>query len=65
MELQPNRKKVTVNATISPYLVKKMDKLIEDEEFSSSSDLISIAVTEFLVRYPCEMKCVCEDGSDE
>jgi len=58
MELQqPQKKKVikkklVVNTTLSPHLVKKMDRLVYEEEFSSRSDCISIAVTEFLVRFP-------------
>lgn len=48
-KIKVSNKKVTVNATLSPYIVKKMNKLIEDGGFSSVSDLISIAVTEFLV----------------
>lgn len=59
MELQcpkpGHAKKVNINATLSPHLVKRMDRLVFDEEFSSVSDLISIAVTEFLMKFPnCE-----------
>lgn len=46
------RKKKTVNATLSPHLVKKMEKMVGNKDFSSVSDLISIAVTEFLVKFP-------------
>ena len=46
------RKKVNVRATLSPHLVKKMNRLVNSKEFSSISDLISLAVTEFLVKFP-------------
>jgi Arc/MetJ-type ribon-helix-helix transcriptional regulator len=47
------RKKINVRATISPHLWKKMNRLVDkEEEFSSVSDLISVAVTEFLVKFP-------------
>lgn len=57
MELQQPQKKKSikksvVNATLSPHLVKKMDRLVNEEEFSSRSDLVSVAVTELLVQFP-------------
>jgi hypothetical protein len=52
MCLQSKRgKKVNIRATVSPYLSKKMNRLVENEDFGSVSDVISVAVTEFLVKY--------------
>lgn len=43
------RKKVNVRITMSQYLVDKMAKKVGiGKKFSSTSDLISIAVAEFL-----------------
>ncbi len=56
MELQcpkpGHAKKENINATLSPHLAKRMDQLVLAGEFSSVSDLISIAVTEFLMKFP-------------
>lgn len=48
---RPKRKKETRSVTLSPYLLEKMDTLVENEEFSSTSDLITIGMSDFLVRY--------------
>jgi Arc/MetJ-type ribon-helix-helix transcriptional regulator len=45
------RNKVNVTSTVSPYIAEKMERLVKDDKFSSVSDLVSIAVTEFLVKY--------------
>lgn len=42
------RKKTTLNATVSPYISEKVNRLVEERRFSSASDLVSIALTEFL-----------------
>jgi hypothetical protein len=47
----PRKKKINVTITISPYLKKRLDMLVEDEEFSSISDLATIAFTNFLTEY--------------
>jgi Arc/MetJ-type ribon-helix-helix transcriptional regulator len=54
--MQPIKKKskIDVTSTLSPYLKEKMDRLVNEEKFSSVSDLISVAVTELLTRYPDE-----------
>jgi Arc/MetJ-type ribon-helix-helix transcriptional regulator len=52
------RKKKTIYATLSPHLVKKMNRLIGDGDFSSVSDVVSVAVTEFLVKFPDNEKGV-------
>lgn len=45
------RNKININATVSPYLSEKMVKLVADEKFSSVSDLVSVAITEFLMKF--------------
>lgn len=44
------RRKVQVNATLSPILAKKIDEGVESEKYSSQSDLVSMALTEYFVR---------------
>lgn len=48
------RKKETICATVSPYTKKQVDMLVESGEFSSMSDLVSVAITEFLTKYNAE-----------
>lgn len=44
------RRKVQVNATVSPILAKKLDEGVEAETYSSQSDAVSIALAEHFVR---------------
>lgn len=44
-------KKEKINATVSPYLKKRIDELVEKNEFSSISDFVSIASAYFLSDY--------------
>jgi metal-responsive CopG/Arc/MetJ family transcriptional regulator len=44
------RRKSTVNATVSPYLAKRIDEGVESEDYSSQSDIVSIALAEHFVR---------------
>ena len=55
-ETQIKKKKVTLNVTISPYLKRKIDALVETEEFSSASDLTTTAITEFLLKHDMEQE---------
>jgi Arc/MetJ-type ribon-helix-helix transcriptional regulator len=48
------RKKEDLHVTVSPYVKKKMDRLVGNKEFSSATDLTETALTEFLVRYEVE-----------
>lgn len=48
--------KEKVNITISPYLKEKADELVATEKFSSMSDLVSIALAEFIGKYSREQK---------
>lgn len=50
------RNKESIHATVSPYLKKQADELVATEEFSSMSDLVSIALAEFIGRYNREQK---------
>ncbi|MHC1757527.1 MAG: ribbon-helix-helix domain-containing protein [Methanosarcina sp.] len=50
--MQNIKKKNTLNVTVSPYLAKKVDKLVNERIFSSASDLVSLALSEFLVKFP-------------
>ena len=43
------RRKIQVNATVSPILAKKIDAGVESEKYSSQSDLVSIALAEHFV----------------
>ncbi|WP_440944986.1 hypothetical protein ACSAZL_12560 [Methanosarcina sp. T3] len=53
---QIKKKKVTLNVTVSPYLKRKIDALVETEEFSSASDLTTTALTEFLLKHDLEQE---------
>jgi len=46
------KNKANINVTVSPYISRKMDRLVTTETFSSISDLVSVALTEFLVKFP-------------
>lgn len=41
-------KKGIIHATVSPYIMKRVDELVADGKFSSRSDLVSIALAEFI-----------------
>ena len=45
------RKKDTICATVSPYTAKQVEELVASGDFSSKSDLVNIALTEFLTKY--------------
>lgn len=50
------RNKESIHVTVSPYLKKQADQLVESEDFSSMSDLVSIALAEFIGKYYREQK---------
>ena len=57
MRIEPTkRKKNTICATVSPYIKKQVDELVASGDFSSMSDLVSIAISEFIGRYNREQK---------
>ncbi len=46
------RNKATICATVSPWLKDKIEEIVRDgSSFASTSDLVSLACQEFLVRY--------------
>lgn len=47
----PRKKKENVTITISPYLKKQLDIMVESGDFSSLSDLATIALSEFVSKY--------------
>jgi len=57
-------RKESIHATVSPYIKKQAEELVATEEFSSMSDLVSIALAEFIGRYKREQKAIrtkCEE----
>lgn len=46
---QQSRRKLPLNLTISPSLVIRINQEVESEKYSSQSDLVTIALTEFFV----------------
>lgn len=49
-------KKESIHATVSPYLKRHAETLVESGDFSSMSDLVSIALSQFIERYNREQK---------
>jgi Arc/MetJ-type ribon-helix-helix transcriptional regulator len=52
------RKKIPLCTTVSPYISKKVNRLVEEQEFSSASDLVSMALSEFLQKFPDKKKVI-------
>ena len=47
-------KKESIHATVSPYIKKQAEELVSTGDFSSMSDLVSVALAEFIGRYKRE-----------
>lgn len=45
------RNKYTISATVSPYLKEQVEELVATGKFSSISDVVSIAISEFVGAY--------------
>ncbi len=45
------RNKATICATVSPWLKTRLEKMVDGKEFSSVSDIVSLACHEFMIRY--------------
>lgn len=45
------RNKDTICATVSPYTRRQVEELVKNKEFGSMSDLVGVAITEFLMKY--------------
>lgn len=52
----PQGKKLKISVSISKYLKEEMDALVEAGEFSSVSEIISLAVTKFLTELEAKGK---------
>lgn len=59
------KKKENVTITLSPYLKKQLDVMVESGDFSSLSDLATMALTEFVAKYNAEKKQEIEDQPEE
>jgi hypothetical protein len=55
-EAKQLRNKATICATVSPWLKRKLEGLVnEGDDFASVSDIVSLACHEFLIRhFPAE-----------
>jgi len=51
MMVKQKRNKDTICATVSPYVKRRVLELVDSDDFSSMSDLVSVAVTDFIARY--------------
>ena len=57
--------KVKIGITISPYLNEQAEHLLDTGKFSSMSDLVSIALAEFIGNYKREREADAQSsGSD-
>lgn len=45
------RNKATICATVSPWLKKRLEQMVNGRDFSSVSDIVSLACHEFMIRY--------------
>ncbi|MFH1783751.1 MAG: hypothetical protein ABH868_02480 [bacterium] len=45
------RNKATICATVSPWLKTRLEQMADGKEFSSVSDIVSLACHEFMIRY--------------
>ena len=49
--VKEKRNKATICATVSPWLKKRLEKEVDGEEFSSVSEIVSLACHEFMIRH--------------
>ncbi len=45
------RNKATICATVSPWLKTRLEQMVNSGEFSSVSEIVSLACHEFMIRY--------------
>jgi len=50
-EGKEQRNKATICATVSPWLKTRLERMVDSKEFSSVSDIVSLACHEFLIRH--------------
>jgi hypothetical protein len=46
-----NKNKLQINATVSPWIKKRCIELANEPEFTSVSDIVTIALIEFFAKY--------------
>jgi hypothetical protein len=50
-DVKEQRNKATICATVSPWLKTRLERMVDGKEFSSVSDIVSLACHEFLIRH--------------
>ncbi len=50
------RLKETINATVPPYIKRRAEELVESGDFTSISDVVTTALSEFFVNYEARKK---------
>jgi hypothetical protein len=50
-EGKEQRNKATICATVSPWLKTRLERMVDGKEFSSVSDIVSLACHEFIIRH--------------
>jgi len=51
LKKEVQRNKATICASVSPWLKTRLERMIDGKEFSSMSDIVSLACHEFLIRH--------------
>jgi len=59
------RNKATICATVSPWLKTRLEKMVDGKEFSSMSDIVSLACHEFMIRYFSDRESMKSAVADE
>jgi len=54
--VKEQRNKATICATVSPWLKTRLEQMVNSGEFSSLSEIVSLACHEFMIRYFSENK---------
>ena len=45
------KNKAQLNSTVSPWIKRRIEEMVQTEDFSSISDVVSQALSEFIARY--------------
>lgn len=59
------RNKATICATVSPWLKNRLERMVDGKEFSSVSDIVSLACHEFMIRYFSDLESMKPAVADE
>lgn len=54
--MERKRRKTTISVVLSPHLVDKIDKAVQEEKYAGQSDLVSIALTEHFFKEEQKLK---------